>query len=73
MLPSGLSAAITAGFATKTVIDNTIYLTFATSTTISVTGGVDGKAIRHFQDAVDTFSRLPEQGKHNQVVKITNS
>ena len=70
---SGISAAITAGFATKTVIDNTIYLTFASSTTISVAGGVDGKAIRHFQDAVDTFSRLPEQGKHGQVVKVTNS
>jgi hypothetical protein len=70
---NGISAAITAGFATKTVIDNTIYLTFATSTTISVTGGLDGKAIRFFQDAVDTFSRLPEQGKHNQVVKVTNT
>jgi hypothetical protein len=70
---NGISAAITAGFATKTVIDNTIYLTFATSTTISVTGGVDGKAIRFFQDAVDTFSRLPEQGEHNQVVKVTNT
>jgi hypothetical protein len=70
---NGISAAITAGFATKTVIDNTIYLTFASSTTISVTGGVDGKAIRFFQDAVDTFSRLPEQGKHNQVVKVTNT
>ena len=70
---NGISAAITAGFATKTIIDNTIYLTFATSTTISVTGGVDGKAIRFFQDAVDTFSRLPEQGKHNQVVKVTNT
>ena len=70
---NGISAAITSGFATKEVIDNTIYLTFATSTTISVTGGVDGKAIRFFQDAVDTFSRLPEQGKHNQVVKVTNT
>jgi hypothetical protein len=70
---TGISNAITAGFATKTIIDNTIYLTFATSTTISVTGGVDGKAIRFFQDAVDTFTRLPEQGKHNQVVKVTNT
>ena len=70
---NGISAAITSGYATKTVIDNTIYLTFSSSTTISVAAGVDGKALRFFQDAVDTFSRLPEQGKHNQVVKVTNT
>lgn len=70
---NGISGAITGGFATKTVIDNTIYLTFSTSTTISVAAGVDGKALRFFQDAVDTFARLPEQGKHNQVVKVTNT
>jgi len=69
----GISAAITAGYATKEVIDNTIYLTFSTSTTIDVAAGVDGKALRFFQDAVETFSRLPEQGKHDQIVKITNT
>ena len=70
---NGISAAITSGFATKTVIDNTIYLTFSTSTTVSASAGIDGKALRFFQDEVDTFSRLPEQGKHNQVVKVTNT
>ena len=70
---NGISAAITSGFATKTVIDNTIYLTFSTSTTVSASAGIDGKALRFFQDAVDTFARLPEQGKHNQVVKVTNT
>jgi len=70
---NGISAAITSGFATKTVIDNTIYLTFSTSTTVSASAGIDGKALRFFQDEVDTFSRLPEQGKHNQVIKVTNT
>ena len=70
---NGISSAITAGFDTKEVIDNTIRLTFTTPTTISVAGGVDGKAIRFFQDAVDNITRLPEQAKHNQVVMVTNS
>ena len=70
---NGISGAITGGFATKKIVDNTIQLTFATSTTISVEGGVDGKAIRFFQDAVDSLPRLPEQGVNGQVVKVTNS
>ena len=70
---TGISNAITAGFATKKIVDNTIQLTFATSTTVSVAGGVDGKAVRFFQDAVDSLPRLPEQGVAGQVVKVTNS
>jgi len=70
---AGISAAITSGFATKTIIDNTIYLTFSSDTNVSAFGGPDGKYIRAFQDSVDTFARLPEQAKHNQVVKINNT
>ena len=73
IIKNNLFAAITSGFATKTIIDNTIYLTFSSSTDVSGQGGVDGKSIRVFQDSVDTFARLPEQGKHNQVVKINNT
>jgi hypothetical protein len=70
---SGISAAITSGFATKTIIDNTIYLTFSSDTNVSAFGGPDGKYFRAFQDSVDLFARLPEQGKHNQVVKVANA
>jgi len=70
---AGISAAITSGFATKTIIDNTIYLTFSSDTNVSAFGGPDGKYFRAFQDSVDLFSRLPEQGKHNQVVKVANA
>jgi hypothetical protein len=70
---SGISAAITSGFATKTIIDNTIYLTFSSDTNVSGFAGPDGKGLRVFQDSVDTFARLPEQAKHNQVVKINNT
>jgi hypothetical protein len=70
---NGISSAITGGFATKEVIDNTIYLTFSTSTEVKGEAGPDGKYIRVIQDAVDTFNRLPEQGKDGQVVKITNT
>ncbi len=70
---TGLSNAITSGFATKTIIDNTLYLTFSSETNVSGFGGPDGKYIRVFQDSVDTFARLPEQGYHNQVVKIANA
>jgi len=70
---AGISAAITSGFATKTIIDNTIYLTFSSDTNVSAFAGPDGKYMRAFQDSVDLFSRLPEQAKHNQVVKVANS
>mgnify|MGYP000211923050 FL=1 len=70
---TGISTAITGGFATKTIIDNTIYLTFSTDTNVSGFAGVTGKDLRVFQDSVDTFARLPEQAKHNQVVKINNT
>ena len=70
---TGISNAITSGYTTKEIIDNTIYLTFAADTTITAVGGPDGKYIRTFQDSVDTFNRLPEQGKHGQVVKIANT
>ena len=70
---TGISNAITSGFATKTIIDNTIYLTFNSDTNVSAFGGPDGKYIRAFQDSVDIFARLPEQAKHNQVVKINNT
>jgi hypothetical protein len=70
---TGISNAITGGFATKTIIDNTIYLTFNTSTTVTAQAGTDGKGLRVFQNSVDTFNRLPEQGKHGQVVKIANT
>jgi len=73
IVAAGLSAAITSGFATKTIIDNTIYLTFSSDTDVSGNAGIDGKSIRVFQDSVDTFARLPEQAKHGQVVKINNT
>jgi hypothetical protein len=73
IVTAGLSGVITSGFATKTVIDNTIYLTFNSDTDVSGNAGIDGKSIRVFQDSVDTFARLPEQAKHNQVVKINNT
>jgi hypothetical protein len=70
---AGISAAITSGFATKTIIDNTIYLTFSTATNVSGFAGITGKDLRVFQDSVDTFARLPEQAIHHQVVKISNT
>lgn len=70
---TGISTAITSGFATKTIIDNTIYLTFSSDTNVSGFAGPTGKDLRVFQDSVDTFSRLPEQASHNQVVKINNT
>ena len=68
-----ISDAITSGFLTKTIIDNTIYLTFNVDTDVSGTAGTTGKDLRVFQDSVDTFARLPEQAKHDQVVKINNT
>jgi len=70
---SGIFAAITSGFATKTIIDNTIYLTFSTASNVSGSAGVTGKDLRVFQDSVDTFARLPEQAVQGQVVKINNT
>ena len=70
---TGISNAITSGFATKTIIDNTLHLTFSSDTNVSGFAGGTGKDLRVFQDSVDTFSRLPEQAKHNQIVKINNT
>lgn len=70
---NGISSSITSGFATKTVIDNTIYLTFSTATDVKTEAGPDGKYLRTIQDTVDTFNRLPEQSKHGVVVKIANT
>lgn len=69
----GIYDAITTGFVTKTKIDNTIYLTFAENTSVTAQAGTDGKALRVFQDNVDTFNRLPEQAKHGQIVKVANT
>jgi len=69
---TGISNAITSGFATKTIIDNTIYLTFSSDTNVSGFGGPDGKYLRVFQDSVDTFARLPEQARQDTVVRIAN-
>ena len=73
IVTAGISAAITSGFATKTIIDNTIYLTFSSDTDVSGFAGIAGKDLRVFQDSIDTFARLPEQAKHGQVVKINNT
>jgi hypothetical protein len=70
---NGISSAITSGYATKTIIDNSIYLTFNSSTDVTCEAGPDGKYIRAIQDSVDTFNRLPEQSKHGVVVKVANS
>lgn len=70
---TGISNAITAGFLTKTIVDNTIYLTFSSNTDISAYAGTTGKDLRVFQDSVDSFTRLPEQAIHRQVVKINNT
>lgn len=70
---NGISSAITGGFATKTIIDNTIYLTFNSATDVSTEAGPDGKYLRTIQDSVDTFVRLPEQSKHDVVVKISTT
>lgn len=70
---NGISGAITSGFSTKTIIDNTIYLTFSSATDVSTEAGPDGKYLRTIQDTVDTFNRLPEQSKHDVVVKIANT
>jgi hypothetical protein len=70
---TGISNAITSGFSTKTIIGNTIYLTFSSNTDVSGFAGSTGTDLRVFQDSVDTFARLPDQAKHNQVVKINNT
>lgn len=70
---NGISGAITGGFSSKTVIDNTIYLEFSSSTDVKAEAGPDGKYLRTIQNSVDTFNRLPEQSKHNVVVKVANT
>jgi hypothetical protein len=72
-ITSGIFTAITGNFDTKTVIDNTLYLTFTTDTNVSGYAGVTGKDLRVFQDSIDTFSRLPEQAFAGQIVKINNT
>ena len=71
---TGISNAITSGFATKTIIDNTIYLTFSSDTNVSAFGGPDGKYLRALQDSSPgPVTSLPEQAKHDQVIKIANA
>lgn len=69
----GIFNSITSGYTVKEKIDNTIYLEFSSTTDVTATGGPDGKYLRVIQDTVDTFNRLPEQGKHHQVVKVANT
>jgi len=69
----GIFNSITSGFATKTIIDNTIYLTFNSDTSVSGVAGPTGKDLRVFQDSVSTFSSLPEQAYNGQIVKINNT
>lgn len=71
---NGISNAITSGFATKIVVDNTVYLTFSSDTDVSAFAGPDGKYLRAFQDSSPgPITALPEQAKNSQVVKIANS
>jgi len=70
---TGISNAITGGYTTKTIVDNTIHLTHTSDIDISVSAGPDGKYMRVFQDSIETFNRLPEQAVHNRVVKIANT
>ena len=69
----GIYNSITSGYTNKYKIDNTIYLTSTSAMTVDAVAGPDGKSIRHFQDSVESFTRLPEQAYHNQVVKIANT
>jgi len=69
----GILNSITSGYATKSIIDNTIYLTFNTSTTVTGEAGPTGKDLRVFQDSVNAFTSLPEQAPNGQVVKINNT
>ena len=69
----GILNSITSGYATKTIIDNTIYLTFNTATTVTGEAGPTGKDLRVFQDSVNSFTSLPEQAPNGQVVKINNT
>jgi len=70
---TGIDNAITSGYSTKTIIDNTIYLTFSAATNVFGQAGPTGKDLRVFQDSVSSLSSLPEQAKHDQVVKVNNT
>jgi hypothetical protein len=58
---------------TKTVIDNTIYLSCPVDITVSTAAGPDGKYLRTFQDSIDSITKLPEQGKHGYTLKVANT
>jgi len=76
-ITTGIYNAITTGYTTKTIVDNTIYLTFSSTTTVTGAAGLDGKALRVIQDTVDTFNRLPEQGvdyrNSGPTIKVANT
>jgi hypothetical protein len=61
------------GGVTATRIGQTIEVESGSAFTITVRGGQDQEAIVQYQDSVENISKLPLQGKHNRIVKITNS
>tara|TARA_R100001463_G_scaffold92604_1_gene147382 strand:+ start:1525 stop:4500 length:2976 start_codon:yes stop_codon:yes gene_type:complete len=60
---------------TVTKLETSLELTSSnnTSFSIQVSGGVSGKQLTVFQDAVNNVSDLPTQAVHNRAVKIINT
>ena len=58
---------------TVTQTADSLYISRSTAFTITGIGGVSGDKLLVFQDQVSTIADLPNESKHNHVVKILNS
>lgn len=57
----------------KTIIGNTIYLTFGSATSVKTEAGLTGTYLTSFQDSVSSFTKLPEQANNGRVVEVANT
>lgn len=69
----GAIPAVGGNLVSKTIIGNTIYLTFGSNTKVSTEAGLTGVYITSYQDAVETYTKLPTQAKNGVVVEVANS
>jgi hypothetical protein len=73
---TGIKAAIDAKSLSGLVVtklNTSLEITYTGDFTLTVQGGIDGKQLSTYQDSVNNISDLPDESKHDRVIKIINT
>ena len=73
---TGIKAAIDAKSISGLVVtklNTSLEITHTGDFTLTVQGGIDGKQLSTYQDSVNNISDLPDESKHDRIIKIINT